>query len=366
MSKILKMNMLWGGVIRRHLKESNLVYFLRYKLMDKDYKTNLKKMKLSTLKSKSQIQEEMRRVADYWNCDPAHYVRYGLYNRNLSEVELLDYIPAYHFYNFYLEPHLVGVDRRVFDDKLQLYYLFRKYGINTPTVLAVVKNCKLCDIVNMNANPNLLNQLLENGGKLFFKPVNGQGGTGIKVYKKDRDGELDVFIAQLNSDTLYVVQEGIKQREDIAVINSSSVNTLRVITQNINGEPHICACVMRVGRNGKEVDNSHQGGMSVEIDITTGAFHSTATAEHGGGIYTSHPDSKFEFDGKSVVGWDEIKSTVLSYANKFPQLKEIGWDIALAHNGVQAIELNLNFGLDHLQVICGGMRRRLGVFPAKK
>ena len=78
------------------LKKSKWVYFSRYKWVDTDYKVNLKRMKVSTLKSKQQIKLEMKMVADYWKCDPAHYVRYGLFNKLLSQEELLDYLPAYY------------------------------------------------------------------------------------------------------------------------------------------------------------------------------------------------------------------------------------------------------------------------------
>lgn len=84
-------------------------------------------------------------VADYWKCDPAHYVRYGLFNKLLSQEELLDYIPAYYYYNFYLSPQLKEVNRKIYDDKLQLYYLFQRHHIATPEVLAVVHHGRLCE-----------------------------------------------------------------------------------------------------------------------------------------------------------------------------------------------------------------------------
>ncbi|WP_439810059.1 sugar-transfer associated ATP-grasp domain-containing protein [Parabacteroides distasonis] len=352
-----------GSLIRELLKKSKWVYFSRYKWVDTDYKVNLKRMKVSTLKSKQQIKLEMKMVADYWKCDPAHYVRYGLFNKLLSQEELLDYIPTYYYYNFYLSPQLKEVNRKIYDDKLQLYYLFQRHHIATPEVLAVVHHGRLCEPEGLKTCDTLLQKSFRDGERLFFKPVNGQGGTGIKVFKKGRDGKLSAFISRLDHKTQYVVQAGIEQRADIAKINDSSVNTLRMITQFYEGKPHLCACVMRIGRNGREVDNSHQGGMSIEIDVKTGAFSPLATAEHGGGTYPAHPDSGFIFKGKTIEGWKEIRSTVLAYADEFPCLREIGWDIALTKSGIQAIEMNLGFGLAHLQVTCGGMRRKLNLSP---
>lgn len=77
------------------------------------------------------------------------------------------------------------------------------------------------------------------------------------------------------------------------------------------------------------------------------SFSFLATAEHGGGS----------------EGWKDIRSSVLIYADEFPCLEEIGWNIALTKKGIQAIDLNLGFGLVHLLVTCGGMRRKLNLNP---
>lgn len=103
--------------------------------------------------------------------------------------------------------------------------------------------------------------------------------------------------------------------------------------------------------------------MSCQINLNDGTLNETATAEHGGGIYLEHPDSGFKFKGKRIKDWEEIKNSILSYAYCFPELKEIGWDIAVTLQGIQVIEINLGYGIGHLQVSCGGMRRKLNVYP---
>lgn len=91
-----------------------------------------------------------------------------------------------------------------------------------------------------------------------------------------------------------------------------------------NGQPILSACVMRIGRKGKNVDNSHQGGLSLTIDENTGTFLSIATAEHGESSFPQHSDSDFVFSGKQVDDWEQIKSTIISYTQLFSELKEIG------------------------------------------
>lgn len=95
---------------------------------------------------------------------------------------------------------------------------------------------------------------LNKGKKYFFKPVNGAGGTGIEVLKSNQQEECISFIKKLNKNKLYIVQKGIELRDDFQKINASSVNTLRIVTQYNEENPRICVCVMRIGRNGKDVD----------------------------------------------------------------------------------------------------------------
>ena len=342
------------------IKRNQFVFFLWQRIFDKEFKTNLKKMK-NSFKSKEQVKREMTMLKDYWHCKPYHYVRYGLYDKDLTNDQLLDYIPSYYHYNFYTDPLYANIDVSLYNSKLTMYMLFKERGVRTPEVIAVVRNGKLMSLQGEKLDENSFLKKY-NYETLFIKPEFGAGGTGIHVFS---EGSHSSFLASLDKHIAYIVQCGIKQRNDINRINSSSVNTLRVVTQIVDNKARVCVCVMRMGRHGKKVDNSHQGGLSVEIDITNGSFKSYATAEHGGGYYPCHPDSGFVFRGSRIEGWDTIKMSIEKYALLFPELKELAWDVAITSDGIEMIELNLGYGIDHLQCTCGGMRRVLGIYPKK-
>ncbi|MCD8091655.1 MAG: hypothetical protein LUF01_01950 [Bacteroides sp.] len=325
-------------------------------------------MSSSATKSKKQIRHEMELCHNYWHCNPAHYIRYGLFDKNLSTEELLDYIPPYYHYNFYMADKYEGVDTAYYSNKLNLYHLFTDKGIPTPQVIALVDHGVLKNTEKRPIDIQAFCDTLEKGRKYFFKPTNGQGGAGIQVFtsevkSKDNLANLSDFLKRLKRNDIYIIQEGIEQHNDFLKINASSVNTLRMITQWRDGRPALSACVLRIAKDGKFVDNSCQGGLSLTINEKTGAFHAIATAEHGGGHYTKHPNSGFIFKNGKVENWASIRSLIISYAKLFPELKEIGWDVAVTSHGIQIIELNLNYGLDLLQCCCGGMRRKLNVYP---
>lgn len=343
--------------IYKSIKKNQFIYFLKQRICNRDFQANLRKMRKCS-KSREQIRREMKLFRNYWGCKPYDYIRYALFDKDLTDDELLDYIPSYYHYNYYTESLYTGIDVDLYGNKLSLYRIFKERGIPTPEVLAVVKNCKLYDLNGNSIQPNNVYDSHDNS--LFFKPVLGQGGTGIKVFLS---GDLNSFLKSLDKKEIYIVQPRIQQADDFNRINSSSVNTLRVITQSLNGEVKVCVCVMRMGRKGKMVDNSHQGGLSIQIDVADGTFASSATAEHGGGCYTSHPDSGFIFKGSQISNWDSIKSAIIKCASMFPELKEIAWDVAVTKSGIEMIELNLGYGIAHLQCTCGGMRRVLNVYP---
>ncbi len=358
--------------IHRKLKKSQFFYFLKVQLYNKDYKLHKKKMKYSS-KSKEQIKEEMGLIKEYWKCKPLHYIRYGLYEKQLSKEQLLDYIPPYYFYTIYCKKIFKPSTKfDIYNNKLKLFNYLKNKGIPTPDVIYTIENGHFKNNKNQEVTLDEVLSQINDGEKFFLKPIYGSGGTGIiAILKKDNklyaNGKLCLskdIENSLNKKTTYIIQKGIEQREDIAAINPTSVNTLRAITQWRNGKPQLSICVMRIGRNGKDVDNSHQGGISIQIDVNNGRFHDKATAEHDGRIYTSHPDTQFLFMDKYLNNWNEIKNNILSYAEKVKELKEIAWDIAITKDEVVVIELNLYYGISHLQCCCGGLRSVLHVFPS--
>mgnify|MGYP000038978847 CR=1 FL=1 len=359
--------------IYRYIKRSQFFYFAKIRLLNKDYKLYKTDMETSQYKSKDIIKKEMDLVKKYWHCQPLHYIRYQLYSKSLSKEELLDYIPPYYHYNFHTAHMYDNIDQDRYNNKLELYKLFVERNVHTPKVIGYFKGNDFYNINDEKQNVADLFSLLANEEKLFIKPAFGAGGTGIIVLKKRneqffyqtsaiRPSDLHNI---LNNRKTYVVQKGILQRDDFKEINPTSVNTLRAVTQWTDNGPQLKVCVMRIGRSGRDVDNSHQGGLSVQVNVNDGSLFPTATAEHGGGILEKHPDTGFIFKDFTIENWADIKQSIINYAQRFPELKEIGWDVAVTNRGIEIIELNLGYGLSHLQCCCGGLRRILNIFPEK-
>lgn len=321
-------------------------------------------------KSKALIKDELKIIKEYWKCDPMTYYRYRLFDKDLTREELLDYVPPYYFYNFYIPSIYDESKIKQAASKIQMYEYFKSKQIPIPKTLSVIVDGKIRSEGEQIDYSGFIERMkLSDAQNFFMKPENGQGGKGIiRIEKKNGDFFINNKIVTRKSfyDIInrhdYLIQEGLVQRNDLLEIYRGSVNTMRVVTQNFNGKPQISAMYLKMGCNGIYVDNSSSGGLSTYIDIESGRIADFAINHNMNKKFDRHPDTGFVFDGFIIRDWKKIKEDILDIAGKASDFPDIGWDIAIVEGGIVVIELNLNWGID-LQGICGGMRRMLNIDP---
>ena len=172
--------------------------------------------------------------------------------------------------------------------------------------------------------------------KDFFilKPIDGSGGSGVQKLPAEIES-FDEVLANVPC----LVEEVVVQCDEIAALNSSSVNTIRPLTfVQDNGEPILLAAYLRIGRGGV-VDNFCSGGMLSPINLETGEIEYPAADEHNDS-YEVHPLTNVPIVGFKVPKFDEVKATVLEAAKVVPQIRYVGWDIAITDKGPTIIEGN--------------------------
>ena len=357
--------------LKSKIKRNSLVFFSYMRVTDSLYRSNyidylLRKQK----KPRALIKNELNLIRDYWKCDPMTYYRYRLFEKNLTKEELLDYVPPYYFYNYYI-PSIYNESKiKLAASKIQMSEYFKSKHIPIPETVSVAIN----GIIYANGEridyDGFIDRLKHSEARKFFmKPENGQGGKGILRIEKN-NGEIFInnkVVSRKSFDDIikrhdYLIQEGLIQRSDIMEIYPDSVNTLRVVTQNFDGKPQISAVYLKMGRNGTYVDNSSSGGLSTYIDMESGRSADFAINHNMNKKLDRHPDTGFVFDGFIIRDWQKIKEAILDIAGKAVDFPDIGWDIAIVEGGIAVIELNLNWGID-LQGIVGGMRKMLNIEP---
>jgi len=139
-----------------------------------------------------------------------------------------------------------------------------------------------------------------------------------------------------------IAEEFINQHESINIIFSESVNAIRILTLKKNNQIDIVHMILRVGRfSTKHLDNIGQGGISIDIDISSGILGKGYTFyEFGHTEHTHHPDTNYKFYGKYIPYFNELKDLAISAHEMFPSFTLVGWDISITGNGPIVIEGN--------------------------
>ncbi|MBP1576176.1 MAG: hypothetical protein J6A68_01455, partial [Oscillospiraceae bacterium] len=147
----------------------------------------------------------------------------------------------------------------------------------------------------------------------------------------------------------FFAEELICQHPAVAAFNPASVNTIRIMTFCEGGESRVLYAGMRIGCGDAGVDNFHQGGMGVLVDLESGRLVGNAVNKNLE-WFTHHPVSKIAFDGFQIPHWQKILDTVLEAAKVNPHIHLVGWDVAVTPEGCTFVEGNRRAGFDLVQM----------------
>lgn len=169
--------------------------------------------------------------------------------------------------------------------------------------------------------------------EFILKPVDGMGGDGVKKLPATEDS-LEEVMASVPC----IIEEVIVQCHELAELNPSSVNTIRIITILKDGVPDIPIAYLRMG-NGGIVDNFCSGGMLTPIDLETGKLRYDA-ADQENNVYPVHPTTGKTIAGYQIPRFDEVKDFVRKAALVIPEVRYVGWDVAITEDDMCLIEGN--------------------------
>jgi len=325
-------------------------------------------------KPRRQMRREMRLCRRYWRCRPLHYYRYDLFRaeRQVSREELLKYIPEFVFYDLFLPCFNDARFEILLKDKILTEQMFRSLSIPQPhTICLLIRGA----FYRIDLEPREFSDVTaeieqEKYAKIFVKPVDGQGGYGILAFGRQADGvyrdaagqALDrAFLDGIARENDFMIQAGFVQHPAISAVYPHSVNTFRIASENRGGRVRLLCSTMRIGREGKQVDNSAQDGLILKIDLASGRAGAPFVTSERNETFERHPDTGYAFADFSVPEWEAVKAFCLDCARKMNRFTYLGWDIALGRSGPVAIETNQNFAIDHYQVALGGLRDLFGI-----
>ena len=149
------------------------------------------------------------------------------------------------------------------------------------------------------------------------------------------------------------VQEVIRQHESLGHIHPQSINSIRTMSFLYEGQVHILSSLIRMGRDGAEVDNTSQGGISCGIGENgqLGEFG----YDEDGNRWAQHPQGAV-FKDTRIVGNDKCCDLIRSLAGRmFTASGLISWDFAVGEDGEPIlIEVNLTYGGLDIHQLCNG------------
>ena len=138
-----------------------------------------------------------------------------------------------------------------------------------------------------------------------------------------------------------LIEEFITQHAELAALAPRSVNTLRVITFFDGERLHVLAAALKLG-NDADVDNFGSGGMYTILDDEGVARYPAFDILSR--TYAEHPVTGRPIVGFRVPRYEEIIRTLDEAARVVPQVRFVGWDVAVLPDGVAIVEGNWNTG----------------------
>lgn len=199
-------------------------------------------------------------------------------------------------------------------------------------------------------------ELCQNLEKVIIKPSKEAEGRGVRLFSA-KNGITDIdgmSVAQLFKEYKknFMVQEWVKQHEDMAALNPSSVNTIRILSYRSGMEVLIIYSVVRIGRKGAVIDNQCAGGIS-----TTISKDGCLGKEAFGGFSEDNiekTDTGIVLEGYKLPSYDKAVEMVKRLHLKLPFFNLVGWDVAIQEDGEPVlIEFNTNPGLSQSAIKSG-------------
>lgn len=193
---------------------------------------------------------------------------------------------------------------------------------------------------NPMSKPQAIDKLYENldPGIVVKISRSSSGGKGVRFLGKGSTKE-DISEA-LDVDPDVAVQLVMRQHPEMAKMNASSVNTIRIICIILDGESIPLSSVVRIGNSGSRVDNFSSGGVGCGVK-PDGRLNDCGYTQKGE-RYDVHPNG-FVFSEGFVPNFDKVLEAVKRCHMCVPMFGVASWDIAIDEDG-EPVLIEYNVG----------------------
>lgn len=185
-----------------------------------------------------------------------------------------------------------------------------------------------------------LAQFMQGKTQVFVKQVDSCGGKSVERIEISQETNAQELYALLMQNAQYLVEDALQQHPEMMRMNPSCINTLRITSLVRDGEVHIMYCLVRIGDGSQPVDNISRGGMYCPVG-EYGVITAPAFCDAIGGCYTQHPATEVPFVGFAIPFYSEAIAMIAQAALLVPQVRYVGWDVAITPQGPVLVEGNV-------------------------
>ena len=242
---------------------------------------------------------------------------------NLTEKEKDTFINTKTFYKLldYLNDDRYTI---ILKDKLIFNTIFKKY----------LKR----DYINLRiSNYEDFLDFVKDKDIVFAKKPLGEGGHGVSKINIKDNKDLKGLYNKLIKDGQYLVEDAIKQCNELNEINPNVVNSFRIVTLYKDGEVYIVNNALRINQDTTDVIGCTN---DLYCSLNEDGFIDSNVIDDYGNIYKEHPLTKKAFKDVKIKGVKESFNIVKEAAKIIPQYRYIGWDIAFSEKGPVLVEGN--------------------------
>lgn len=232
--------------------------------------------------------------------------------------------------------------KHLFDNKAETYELFKPF-YKREMVLVRIDNAE--DRAAFAA-------FVERHEEFVVKPIDLYFGVGVRKVER-RDKSADELYAEIVRERIFgfVAEELIVQHEATAHFHPQSLNTVRFPTIRQDDGVKLWYPFLRMGKGESFVDNISSGGVAALIDPETGVL--VKAASHYAADVQEHPDTHAFIPGYRLPQWDEAVAMVKELARVVPEMRYVGWDLALSDKGWVLVEGNAAAQMSTQQCLSG-------------
>lgn len=303
-----------------------------------------KKMKAKLKGQKPLTQEQKESIKVFW----APYCKIDLdahtyYSLRFGECRP-EFISDPIYYNYIDRYYNDAKKAVILENKCYFHKMFP--GVLQPQTVCYRLNGYWYDFDNQMIGLERLKELIDSEQTIVTKQAAGSyGGYAVKFIDRNNGNIVEEFIETIHKikDDI-IVQRPIKQHIELSRLNSSSINSLRVVSLlRADGNVKVYSVVLRMGIAGMRVDNASSGGVNCGV-LENGCLRPIGHTNTGG-TYTEHPTSGVVFDGYKLPGFEKVMDTVKRIHKMIPHFRLVSWDFAIGEDGEPIlIEANLNCG----------------------